>query len=343
MGGCMEVEGLVVAGGTLLISALLTGAMRRLALARGILDAPNERSSHTQVMPRGGGVAIVAACVACLLWLSWREAVDSPLVLALVGGGIPLAWIGFLDDRRSVSVGARLLVHVLAAAWAIYVLGGVAPLQFGARVFELGPVGNLLAVVAIVWVVNLFNFMDGIDGIAGSEAVFIGALGCLLGFFVLRTPSVSTAAAVFACASGGFLLWNWPPAKIFMGDAGSGFLGFFIAVLALAATRQAPAAPFVWLILGGVFFVDATVTFARRLVRRVSLHQAHREHAYQRLSRRWGSHRKVVLSLLTINLCWLAPCAWYAAAHPTAAASMALLALAPLVVAALAGGSGRPE
>jgi Fuc2NAc and GlcNAc transferase len=141
----------------------------------------------------------------------------------------------------------------------------------------------------------------------------------------------------------GFLLWNWPPAKIFMGDVGSGYLGYVIAVLALAAARDDPVALWVWLILGGVFFVDATVTLVRRVLRGDRIHQAHRSHAYQWLARRWGSHRRVIVIVTILNLLWLLPCAFLATLHPDHAVAIAVVALAPLVALAFAAGSGRRE
>jgi Fuc2NAc and GlcNAc transferase len=326
----------------MVLAALGTGWVRRVALARGILDTANARSSHTGTMPRGGGVAVAVVCLVGVLLLHLRGLLDRDLLLATVGGGLPIAWIGFLDDRRSVSVGLRLLVHVASAAWVVYILGGLPPLQVGSQAYDLGIAGHVTAVIAIVWVVNLFNFMDGIDGIAGIEAVMVAGLGA--GFAALSgTPGVPAAGLLFAAACGGFLLWNWPPARIFMGDAGSGFLGMYIAVLALAAARSSPIAVFVWLVLAGGFFVDATVTFLRRLLRRVRVHDPHREHAYQRLSRRWRSHLKVDLVLIGINAVWLAPCAWLASAHAGAAALIALVALIPLVIAAIWVGAGDPE
>ena len=150
-------------------------------------------------------------------------------------------------------------------------------------------------------------------------------------------------ALVVGVACLGFLLWNWPPAKIFMGDAGSGYMGYVLAVLALLAGREATTGLLVWLILGGLFFVDATVTLARRLARREKVYEAHRSHAYQWLARQWGSHRRVTLLANAINVMWLFPCAWLAAIHPDKAAWIALLALAPLVVGVALAGAGRKE
>jgi Fuc2NAc and GlcNAc transferase len=190
---------------------------------------------------------------------------------------------------------------------------------------------------------NLFNFMDGIDAIAASEAAFVAAAGALLGVVSGSMPGVSAVALAFAATCCGFLVWNWPPARIFMGDVGSGYLGFVLSVLALAAARDNSAALWIWLILGGVFFVDATVTLVRRLVRREHLHQGHRSHGYQWLARRWGSHLRVTVAVLAVNVFWLLPCAAFAALHPSQAATATCVALAPLVVIALAAGSGRPE
>jgi Fuc2NAc and GlcNAc transferase len=337
-----DAEVIFLGAGALALGALLTGLVRRVAMARGILDTPNARSSHTRVTPRGGGLAIVIVVVAGLLYCLARGLIDWRLASALVGGGISVAWIGFVDDRSSVSAGKRLLVHAVAAVWAVLVLGGLPALQLGDQAVELGLAGDTFTVVAIVWIINLFNFMDGTDGIAGAEAVTVTGLGGLLAAFSGGTAA-GCAALVVCAASAGFLMWNWPPARIFMGDVGSGFLGFAIAVLALAAARDLPAAPWVWLILGGVFVVDATVTIIRRLMRRVRVSEAHREHAYQRLSRRWKSHGAVLALVMGLNLVWLAPCAWFAARRPDLSALAAGAALLPIVIATVLIGAGKPE
>jgi glycosyltransferase WbpL len=334
---------LIAGCAALLASALLTGLVMRLALRYGIVDSPNARSSHVRVTPRGGGVAIAIVCVVGVAAMCATGWADARFAAALGVGGTFVALIGFLDDRHSVSVATRLLVHCVSAALAVYLLGGLPPLQVGARVVDLGLFGDLLATAATVWAVNAFNFMDGIDGIAASEASLVAVLGGALAFGALNGSEIAGAAAIFAGSCCGFLLWNWPPARIFMGDAGSGFLGFFVAVLALGAAQHAPAAPFVWLILAGAFFVDATTTFARRLLRGARVHQAHREHAYQWLARRWGSHRTVDWVLIGINVGWLAPCAWYAGRHPDLAYVVSIVALAPLVPVALIAGAGREE
>jgi len=326
-----------------MVALMLTWLVRRIARARGLIDHPNSRSSHSIPTPRGGGLAIVIAASVSLLALAWWRVVDLNLALALLGGGLSVGWVGFMDDRGSASVRLRFSVHLGAAAWAMYVLGGLPPLQFQHTVVDLGLAGNILGTVAIVWILNLFNFMDGIDGIAASEAVFVTGIGAVLALIAGMSAAVPAAALAVCGASLGFLIWNWPPAKIFMGDVGSGYLGYVIAVLALAAARESSVALFVWLILGGVFFVDATVTLIRRLLRRERVYEAHRSHAYQWLARRWRSHLRVTLLIWVINIGWLLPMAWLCTEYPEQALVFVGIALTPLVPLVLLAGAGRAE
>jgi Fuc2NAc and GlcNAc transferase len=324
----------------LLASAILTGLARRQALRRGVLDLPNDRSSHKTATPRGGGIAIVLVVTAAAIWMASFRAVDTGLMVALVAGGLPVALIGYIDDRRSVSARNRILVHTAAAILAVVALGGLPPLQVGARVVNLGPAGHVLAVVGIVWTLNLFNFMDGIDGIAAAETAIIAATGVAL---LTLPPHLTLLGIALSGACLGFLLWNWPPARVFMGDVGSGYLGYVLAVLALAAVRASAVAVWVWLIMGGAFFADATVTVIRRALHGARIYEAHRSHAYQWLARKWGSHRRVTLAFIAVDLLWLLPCAAVAATRPALAAWMVLIALAPLGVLVLVSGGGRRE
>jgi len=334
-------ETALVSVGALIVSALLTGAVRRLALSQGVLDLPNERSSHSKATPRGGGVSLVLTITGASIALALVGALQKGLLLALLGG-IAVAAVGFVDDRRAVAPSIRLVVHVAAGVLAVAALGGLPPLRIGTEIVDLGWAGHSLAVLGIVWALNLFNFMDGIDGIAASEAVFVTLAGALLGLRQGGNTDLSSLGLVLAAACAGFLLWNWPPAKIFMGDVGSGYLGYVIAVLALASTRDNPIALWVWLILGGVFFVDATVTLVRRVIRGEPIHQAHRSHAYQWLARRWASHAKVTCAVLMVNVLWLLPCAVFATRRPDLAAATVIFAFTPLVLVAIAT-SGRRE
>jgi Fuc2NAc and GlcNAc transferase len=333
--------GIVVA--TLLFALTLTRVVQRIALARGVLDVPNQRSSHRVPTPRGGGIAIVITTATAWLGFAWAGILQGDIAIALLGGGLLVALIGLLDDRFQLSARLRLSVHFVAALWVLGWLHGLPPVLVADHLIFIGWAGYALGALGIVWLLNLFNFMDGIDGVAASEAIFVVAAGVLLIWFDSADIGVLAAALAFVAACLGFLWWNWPPAKIFMGDAGSGFLGFTIAVFALVDAREHSAALLVWLILGGVFFVDATVTLLRRLLRGERFYEAHRTHAYQWLTRRWGSHRRVTLAIVAVNVVWLLPLAWWARSRPPDADVIAVLALAPLVIIALIAGAGRSE
>jgi glycosyltransferase WbpL len=326
------------------VAALVTSRVRAVALSGGLLDIPNARSSHAVPTPRGGGLAIVLTMTVALVAFAALRIVPFNTCVALLGGGTLVAAIGFLDDRIRLSPRTRLLAHFAAAVWGIAWLGGLPPLHLaGDQALWAGWPGYVLGALGIVWTLNLFNFMDGIDGIAAGEAVTVSWSGALLLLMMGATSAVPALSLVLGAACGGFLLWNWPPARIFMGDVGSGYLGYVIAILAIAASRESSVALVAWLILGGAFFVDATVTLLRRLARRERAHEAHRTHAYQWLARRWGSHRRVTILILAINVFWLLPCAVAASRQPRLAWWLLLLALAPLVVGALAAGAGRSE
>jgi Fuc2NAc and GlcNAc transferase len=336
-------EMLAASGAAFVIALVLTAVVRRWAIARQMVDVPNMRSSHSVPTPRGGGLAAVIAATFVLAALILVDLISARAFIALTLGSITVAAVGFVDDRRPVAPRLRLLVHVTAALWALYWLGGLPPLLIGEQLFTFGWNGYLLGLLGIVWTLNLFNFMDGIDGIAGSEAVFIGAAGAGIHYLVAGPGDLTLAAAVFAAACAGFLLWNWPPAKIFMGDVGSGYMGYMVAVLAVLAARDNPVSLLVWVILGGVFFVDATVTLVRRVARGERASEAHRSHAYQALARHWRGHRPVTIGVSLVNMAWLLPCAVLAAVYPRYAGWIVILALAPLIFAVLAAGAGKSE
>lgn len=339
----MEVESMLLVLTVFAVSVVLTGVMRRFAVARGLLDVPNGRSSHSTATPRGGGLAIVVPCLIAVVVMVGQDKISTRLAMAVIIGGGAVAAVGFKDDRKPVSARVRFPIHLAAAIWAVAWIGAPTQLQFGHHLVVLGWSGFLLGVLGIAWAINLFNFMDGIDGIAASEAIFVAAASALLTFWRGGSIEVFAMGLLLAAASGGFLVWNWPPAKIFMGDVGSGYLGYLLGVLGLVGCRHDPIALWIWLILGGVFFIDATVTLARRLVRAERVFEAHRSHAYQWLARRWRSHKSVTVAVIVVNLFWLLPCAMLAELNPTWASWWVILALAPVTIGALCAGAGRRE
>jgi len=281
--------------------AVLAWWLTRTVLRHAPLDHPTTRSSHSQPTPRGGGLAIVATTVAGLMVGVALGLVDFRLGLAVGCGGSVVAAIGWWDDHAGVSPPVRLAVQAVAAAWALWWLGGLPHVMLGAHRVELGIFGGMLGLAGILWAINLFNFMDGIDGIAGVEAVCLGAGGALL-LMRFGVAGGVTAPLLIAGASLGFLAWNWAPARIFMGDVGSGFLGFAFAVLAIWSEDRDGPSIVAWAVLAMVFVLDATVTLIRRGLRREPLTEGHRHHAYQRLVLAGWSHRAVTSAVLGLNL-----------------------------------------
>jgi Fuc2NAc and GlcNAc transferase len=324
-----------------LIAWFATGIVRGHALRNAILDIPNQRSSHAVPTPRGGGLAIVAAHLAALTALRMLGHLSGAESIALVGGGGAVAFVGFLDDRRSVAASVRFIVHVAAAIIVVWLIGGV-PISGVTDIGRAPWIGQLVGIVGITWAINLFNFMDGIDGIAGAEAAFVSLAAGVMIFVMSADVGLVGAFGALGMASLGFLVWNWPPARIFLGDVGSGFLGFMLAALALLVSHRISMTVYVWPILGGVFLVDASVTLIRRMLRGDRWYEAHRAHAYQHLAMDWGGHFPVTLFVCAVNVCWLLPWAWYAATHPRDAILSSAAALLPLVPGAIWAGAGRP-
>ncbi len=324
------------------VSLLLTGALRRYALARSLMDVPNARSSHSVPTPRGGGVAIVLSFLAALPLLAVVGVLPWPVLWALMGAGAWVAVVGFLDDHGHIAARWRLLAHFIGVAWALGWLGGLPSLAVFGFDLELGWLGYVLAAFYLVWLLNLYNFMDGIDGIASVEAISVGLGGALI-YSLLGEPTAIGAPLLLAVAVAGFLFWNFPPARIFMGDAGSGFLGIALGVLSLQAAWIAPQLLWSWLILLGVFTVDATWTLFRRLLRGDKVYEAHRSHAYQYASRRFGNHLPVTLAVLGINLLWLLPIALWVGLGGLDGLLGLLVAYLPLVVLAVKFKAGERE
>lgn len=325
----------------ILLSAAMTQAVRGYALRR-LLDWPNARSSHRVPTPRGGGLSIVVVFSLAVAVLYGRERLPFDFLMALAGA-LPVAAIGFWDDHGHVPARWRLLVQVVAAAWALYWLGGFESISIGGSRYELGWLGDLLGGFFIVWLLNLFNFMDGIDGIAGSEAITVALSAALLAGLAPAGAALGSVESLLAlaAATAGFLAWNWPPAKIFMGDVGSGCVGFLLGVFALHSALAGELSLIVWLILVGVFFVDATVTLLRRMAGGQRWYEAHRSHAYQHAALRLDSHGKVTLAVLAINLFWLLPLVTAAVVWPRWEAALLALAYVPLVGLALRLDAGK--
>jgi Fuc2NAc and GlcNAc transferase len=323
-------------------AAVLTGVFRRYALAANLLDTPNRRSSHVIPTPRGGGLSFVIVFLLGLPVLNEMGFLSDNALWALSGAGGGVALIGFLDDHRHIPARWRLLAHFIGAGWGLFWLGGMPPLNFLGYSLELGWLGHFLGLIYLVWLLNLYNFMDGIDGLAGIEAVTV-CFGSLLLYWVARENSLAVVPALLAAAVSGFLLWNFPPAKIFMGDVGSGFLGMVLGLISLQAAAVSPRFFWSWIILLGLFIVDATWTLCRRFVRGEEVHEAHRCHAYQNASRRFGAHKPVTLAAGLINICWLTPLALLVTLDKLDGVLGVILAYLPLLLLAIRFRAGEKE
>jgi len=332
----------VITSAVFLIAAMGTGLVRHYALARSVLDIPNHRSSHTVPTPRGGGVAIVIAFATGIVALWALERLSPHLAIALLGGGGIVALVGFVDDHRHLPALWRLCAHFVAAAWVLAWLGGLPPVPFAGAERDLGPVGDLLAAVALVWMLNLYNFMDGIDGIAAVETVAVCAGAILLSMVSPLTTGPWQLLLLLVAATFGFLAWNFPPARIFMGDAGSGFLGIVLGAFALDAAHREPTWLWSWIILLAVFIADATITLLFRLRRGDRLYEAHRTHAYQHATQRFGSHLPVSLAVGVITLGWLLPWAVLVGSGRVSGATGTIIAYLPMVALVLYFRAGRP-
>ncbi len=321
----------------LVASLLLTGVIRAVALRGELLDVPNQRSSHTVPTPRGGGLAFVAAFLAGIVYLllcGFFGPDRFPLFLVVTS--LLVAGIGFWDDLRPLPARYRFTVQVVAACLMVWAESRGGGAGSGFR-FPFIPFPLLAAVLvlAVVWSLNLFNFMDGIDGLAASEGVFVAGgaawLLALRGNAAAGLPLMMLAAACL-----GFLIWNWPPAGIFMGDVGSGFLGFVLAALALETSIFSTLLPVsCWLILPAVFLTDTTITLLRRMGRGEKWYAAHRSHAYQHAAIIYRSHLRVTLAVLALDLFWLLPLSSLCVILPRFGGLITVVAYLPLTILAL--------
>lgn len=281
------------------LSWMGTGWYRGYALTHRILDIPNHRSAHAVPVPRGGGIVFVIG----FLCVMFYDQLDQIL---LTISALGIAVVGYYDDTFSLSAGKRLVCHLLLSALALCSLSTLPEIQIGIWSLHFNLWTATVGVVYLVWLLNLYNFMDGINGIAGFEAICV-ALGMVVIYGCLGLYSAMFLPSMLAAGVAGFLIWNFPKAKIFMGDVGSGFLGFVFGLLSLQSAYFNPRLFWSWLILLGVFVVDATWTLLWRLVHKQPLHVAHATHAYQHAFRRYQSHCRVNLAVIALNVIWLWP------------------------------------
>jgi len=283
-----------------IFSLILTYLVRIIAIKKSIIDTPNERSSHTVPTPRGGGLAIIVVWFAGLIYLFVNGQIEKQLFLALMSG-IILAVISLLDDILDLKPAIRMLAQVITAAFAMGFLGGFNLLSENQNTV-IWLISSIVVFIGIIWFINLFNFLDGIDAYASQEAILVAT-----GILLLTDNQLS---ALLIAATAGFLIWNFPKAKIFMGDVGSTQLGFVLVVLGIYFHNTESMNISNWLILTSLFWFDATFTLYRRWRNNEQLSVAHKKHAYQRLVQGGFSHLKVdiyavILNILLIGIVYL--------------------------------------
>lgn len=291
-----------------------------------LVDEPNHRSSHTFPTARGGGLGILmgflAAGIVLLLLTSMTYPYAVLLVLSAIIGGL-----GLYDDFGHCPAIIRLIFHFLVIGiFLITIYHSVTPF--------LNPIlyylSFIFALFAGVWLINLYNFMDGIDGLAAIETIFVACAAILSLMLTHQNSAITPLLFILAASTIGFLFWNKPPARIFMGDVGSGFLGFIFAGLIIYSVYFHQIHLTSWLLWLSIFWVDSTYTLLVRLVTKQRFFAAHRSHAYQILARQFNSHKKVTLLILAYNLLWLLPLSLIGLYHPYFAWNIALLLAATL-------------
>lgn len=276
-----------------LISFSLTYFIKNYMIKKSLVASVNERSSHTTPTPHGGGIALAITWFLGLVYFYFIHEIEASLFYALLFGAV-ISIVSFFDDIYELSPKLRLIVQSLVAVVGIVAIGGLNQVNLGFFIIENQIVTNVFAFFMIVWFINLYNFLDGINGYAGSEAVFLALAG-----FVLFGGS---HFAVLAVAVLGFLFWNYNKAKIFMGDVGSTLLGYNVAIFTLYYANQESSNLWIWIILFGVFWFDATLTLLRRKRNGEQISQAHKKHAYQRLTQSGWSHYKVTNYSIGLNI-----------------------------------------
>ncbi len=276
-----------------LFSFFLTFLIRKLAIRKSILDFPSERSLHKVPTPKVGGLAVAVVWFSGLLFLYITGNMERRLFFSFIPGAL-LVVIGIIDDITAIKPSYRLLFQLIVSGIAVFMMGGLQKLDLGVVTIENRLILSVLALLGTIWFINLFNFLDGIDGYLGMEVVFITSAALFL--------FNDTVAAVLLVSTLGFLIWNWQPAKIFMGDAGSTLLGYNMAIFSIYYQNTSKSSLIIWLMLSSVFWFDATLTLFRRLKNREPVISPHKKHAFHRIVQAGFSHQKTVLYAFILNL-----------------------------------------
>lgn len=322
---------------TLITSWLLSRVVLH-HLGKRLLDTPNNRSSHQSPTPRGGGIAIAASVLIAAFLATTMGYLDKSIWAWLIAPAILISLLGILDDFFNLSIKLRLAIQFILATTGILLLRTTQPS------FSLLDYALLITMIFFVtWMTNLYNFMDGINGLAALELISV-CTGMILIYTLLDTRESSIYLMLILAASVcGFLYWNFPNARLFMGDSGSLFLGFCLGLLALESANENLNLVAAWLIMLAVFVVDATYTLLYRIISGQAFSQAHKSHSYQKCAVKYQSHARVTLTIVAINILWLFPLALGTAINFLHPLIGLVIAYIPLLAIAKTFKAGRPS
>ncbi|MDR1313780.1 MAG: glycosyltransferase family 4 protein [Deltaproteobacteria bacterium] len=317
--------------GYFLACAVLLRTIMEINRSVGLVDVPNSRSSHSQPTPSGGGAAIVLIVLAA----NWKVFFTSPEFLI---GGLILAVVGLMDDIKKLPVLPRLLTQLAVTSAVVVLLPAKAPIM-GVPIWAI----KAVLIPAGVWFINVYNFMDGLDGLAVgyANAASLGFLYCIEGGLLVESWNEDVYRQLFYITMA-FLIFNWSPAKIFMGDIGSTFLGFVFFALGARSLLHGNYAIYSFVIIMSFFWIDATITLTRRFKAGARIFKAHREHAFHKASALFG-HWRVSAFIIMVTIAWLNPMAKLAVKRVDLAPVVTLLAVIPILVVIVLFNPGSPK
>jgi Fuc2NAc and GlcNAc transferase len=309
-----------------IITLVITLGYRKIAINNKIFAIKNHRTLHSFSIPKGGGIVFSILFVISIFFILWNWQLADEIVWIVGVGGLVATLFGFLDDIINIRARVKLIVQLLLSGWTVYWL-------YVSNLLLLDWVPIFVIIIALlffmVWMMNAYNFMDGVDGMAASGAIFSSSTLALMLFLTNSSSELIPVFILIATTVSGFIVFNWPPATIFMGDAGSIFLGYIFGSLLLVTVLNGELSIWSWLTVFGYFFADTTVTQIARVVLVKQWYLAHRSHAYQNLARVTNSHLKVTGGVTLYNLVWVLPLILWSALQPEMGMITATLSIAP--------------
>ena len=313
----------------LLVSTWLTRLYRSFAINKEIISNPNNRSLHKYFKPSGGGIVFSLICILSVSILSVIEIIEFEMLMVFGLGALCATLFGFIDDIYDINALLKLTIQVALSIWVLiwFDVGELIILNWLPLWISL-----ILCCFLLVWMMNLYNFMDGIDGMAASGTIFacfalIATLIITSGF---STLVIILSLLLFSCL--GFLIYNWPPATLFMGDSGSVFLGYFFGSLIIISLINGDISFWTWLIVFSYFFGDTNVTIIMRLILSKKWYKPHRSHGYQNLARILDNHKKVTIGVQVYNIFYILPLTVFSVTIPMWAEFFSILAIAPVII-----------